>query len=128
MHHVDQKTVFRDTVVGDASARAIWAQIGHIAAANRVYVTLVSDDHGSPPLVADHGLPTTGPEAGVVDALDWYGTWKFGDALTSCAFRGEDCAYALGDTPEQRFMDDWSDGVPVAPARFSLVPGTPVPS
>ena len=106
----------RDTVVGDTSAEAIWAQLGHIPAENRAYVTLVSDDHGDPPLIADHGLPTTGPEAGVVDALDWYGTWKFGDALFACAFRGEECAYALGDTPEQRFMGAWSDGVPVAEA------------
>jgi hypothetical protein len=57
-----------------------------------------------------------------------YGAWRFGDALTSCAFRSARCAYALGDTPGQRFMDDWSDGVPVIPARDSLVPGTPVPS
>ena len=31
-----------------------------------------------------------------------------------CAFDGEWCEYALGNTPEQRFMGTWSDGVPVA--------------
>jgi hypothetical protein len=48
-----------------------------------------------------------------LDALDWYGTWKLTDALMACAFAGDWCDYALGDTPEQRFMGAWSDGVPV---------------
>jgi hypothetical protein len=33
-----------------------------------------------------------------------------------CAFAGEWCEYALGNTPEQRFMGVWSDGVPVMEA------------
>ena len=52
--------------------------------------------------------------ADVVDALDYYGTWKLFDALTDAAFYGSNREYALGDTPEQRSMGRWSDGTPVA--------------
>jgi hypothetical protein len=33
-----------------------------------------------------------------------------------CAFDGEWCDYALGNTREQRYMGEWSDGVPVTEA------------
>jgi acetyl esterase/lipase len=48
-----------------------------------------------------------------LDALDFYGTWKLFDGLTDAAFYGKNRKYALGNTPEQRFMGVWSDGVPV---------------
>jgi pimeloyl-ACP methyl ester carboxylesterase len=48
-----------------------------------------------------------------LDALDFYGTWKLFDGLTDAAFYGRNRNYALGNTPEQRFMGVWSDGVPV---------------
>jgi hypothetical protein len=38
-----------------------------------------------------------------------------------------DCEYALGDTPEQRFMGYWSDGVPVAELEVVADPGPPDP-
>lgn len=47
------------------------------------------------------------------DALDFYGTWKLLDGLLEAAFYGRHRRFALGDTPEQRFMGFWSDGVPV---------------
>ncbi|MEW5801611.1 MAG: alpha/beta hydrolase fold domain-containing protein, partial [bacterium] len=47
------------------------------------------------------------------DALDYYGTWKLFDALTDAAFYGKNREYALGDTPQQRFMGNWSNGKPV---------------
>ena len=50
---------------------------------------------------------------GTTDALDYYGTWKLLDALTDAAFYGKNRKYALGDTPEQRYMGKWSDGTPV---------------
>jgi hypothetical protein len=50
------------------------------------------------------------------DAYDWYGPWKWLDALMGCAFDGEWCEYALGNTPEQRSMGTWSDGTPVEEA------------
>jgi len=52
-------------------------------------------------------------ETMMVNALDYYGTWKLFDALCDAAFYGKNRDYALGNTPKQRFMGVWSDGVPV---------------
>jgi pimeloyl-ACP methyl ester carboxylesterase len=52
-------------------------------------------------------------ETMMVNALDFYGTWKLFDALCDAAFYGKNREYALGNTPQQRFMGVWSDGVPV---------------
>jgi hypothetical protein len=35
------------------------------------------------------------------------------DGLLDAVFRGVHREYALGDTPEQRNMGRWSDGIPV---------------
>jgi pimeloyl-ACP methyl ester carboxylesterase len=57
--------------------------------------------------------------ARTLDALDFYGTWKLLDGLTDAAFYGKNRNYALGNTPEQRFMGVWSDGVPVKELRVT---------
>ena len=49
----------------------------------------------------------------MVNAMDFYGTWKLFDGLTDAAFFGKNREYALGNTPQQRFMGVWSDGTPV---------------
>jgi acetyl esterase/lipase len=113
-------------IVGDGSdedvARAIWAGLSSVPVEQRDYIRFRSDAHGDPPLVADHAQPATGLGT-AVDALDWYGTWKGLDALMTCAFATEWCEYALGNTPEQRFMGEWSDGVPVSEALVTDDPG-----
>ena len=48
-----------------------------------------------------------------VNALDYYGLWKIFDALCEAGFYDRGIDKALGNTPEQRFMGVWSDGVPV---------------
>ncbi len=48
-----------------------------------------------------------------VNALDYYGLWKLFDGLYGAAFFGKDQEYALGNTPKQRSMGVWSDGVAV---------------
>jgi pimeloyl-ACP methyl ester carboxylesterase len=50
-----------------------------------------------------------------IDALDYYGFWKIGDALLDAVFRGENLEYGFGNTDEQRFMGTLSDGTPVRP-------------
>jgi pimeloyl-ACP methyl ester carboxylesterase len=52
-------------------------------------------------------------ETMMVNALDYYGTWKLFDALCDAAFFGKNREYALGNTSKQRFMGVWSDGTPV---------------
>jgi dienelactone hydrolase len=48
-----------------------------------------------------------------VDALDYYGIWKLWDGLCDAAFFKKNRDFALGNTPQQRYMGKWSDGVPV---------------
>lgn len=59
----------------------------------------------------------TGHDPLVIDALDWYGTWKLFDGLTDAAFYNRNRQYALGATPEQTGMGQWSDGTPVKPIK-----------
>ena len=61
----------------------------------------------------DEEMPDFSNPERTLDALDFYGTWKLFDGLTDAAFYGRNRNYALGGTPEQRFMGRWSDGVPV---------------
>ena len=61
-------------------------------------------------------------ETMMVNALDFYGTWKLFDGLTDAAFYGKNREYALGNTPQQRFMGVWSDGVPVKELKITDKP------
>lgn len=97
-----------DFRVGIAMPRRVSAALASLPAADRDFVVMASDGHGWPLLVAHHGAPSDG-----VDVADRYGSWKLSDALFACAFDGEWCDHALGNTPDQRFMGTWSDGVPV---------------
>lgn len=133
----------RDTLVDDADAKRIYYESTQVSARNKDFVKLVSDEHGRPGLIASHRAPTSpdrsydngegdrtartdrNPEQGIgsqlptgaplpdVNALDYYGIWKLFDALSDAAFFGKNREYALGNTPQQRFMGKWSDGVPV---------------
>ena len=58
----------------------------------------------------------------MVNALDFYGTWKLFDALCDAAFYGKNREYALGNTPQQRFMGVWSDGTPVKELKVTDKP------
>lgn len=125
----------RDQMVQDVDAKRIFKETTRVPAANKSFVTLVTDEHGEPALVADHFAPcaaTTGTGgqqsdfaakiARRADALDYFGTWKLFDALTDAAFYGKNRKYALGNTPEQRFMGKWSDGVPVKELKVTTAP------
>lgn len=90
-----------------------------------------SDRTGDPDRAG--GLPTRridGPrterrdrlETMMVNALDFYGTWKLFDGLCDAAFYGKNREYALGNTPQQRFMGVWSDGVPVKELKVTDKP------
>jgi len=101
-----------------AAVARLWEGLDAVPLENRDIVTLATDGHGKPSLLAVHTQALAGG-ADKPDAFDWYGTWKWLDALMGCAFAGDWCEYALGNTPEQRFMGTWSDGVPVAEAIVS---------
>ncbi len=111
----------QDGVVGTAPAKRIWTSLDSVSLADRDFVMAVSDDHGHLPFIADHNTIN----AHASDPGGVYGLWKLFDGLTACTFTGDFCQYALGDTPEQRFMGVWSDGVPVAELKITDNPGPP---
>lgn len=57
-----------------------------------------------------------------INALDYYGLWKLFDALCDTAFYDKNRQFALGNTPQQRFMGKWSDGTPVKELRVTDKP------
>ena len=116
----------RDRTVKDTTAKLMWRAVAHLPAADRDYITVLSDEHGSPTLKAVHVFPAAPTRFSVIDwtkagtdALDYYGTWKLLDGLTDAVFHGKHRKYALGNTAEQRYMGKWSDGTPVKPLQVS---------
>jgi dienelactone hydrolase len=154
----------KDRIARDVDAKRIFNETPQIPKANKNYVILVSDDHGEPPLIANHFCPvavddrydsgestekrpglltrlrealrpkkakgrdeeaergaqgededvsTVKDGSRTLNALDYYGLWKLFDGLCDAAFYGKNREYALGNTPQQRFMGKWSDGLPV---------------
>jgi hypothetical protein len=116
----------RDDRVGLEGPKAVWAALGQTPVANKDYVLVRSDKHGTdqygtPVLFADHFLSLSGA-GNPPNALDFYGPWKLLDALQACAIWRRDCQIALGGTTQQRFMGRWSDGVPVTPLQVTDSP------
>jgi hypothetical protein len=94
-----------------------------ISAENKNYIIVHTDRHGTPELVADHRAPIASslwPHS--VNALDYYAFWKLFDALTDAAFYGKNREFAIGNTPQQRFMGRWSDGTPVRELTVTTSP------
>ncbi len=144
----------QDSLVRDTDAKRIYYESTRVSAANKDFITLVSDSHGTPALLASHRAPTAldksydsgeglsgtpagtsdpignapqvkrrvRPETMMVNALDYFGTWKLFDALCDTAFMGKNRQYALGNTSQQRFMGVWSDGVPVKELKVTDKP------
>lgn len=135
----------RDSLVADHDAKRIYYESKQIPADNKDFVMLVSDERGRPGLIAGHRAPTA-PDAEydngegdltarrsnggtavdsrtpMTDAMDYYGLWKLFDALCDAAFFGKNREYALGNTPQQRFMGKWSDGTAVKELKVSDKP------
>jgi dienelactone hydrolase len=103
-----------DSYVTEEIARRILTEAVLVKKENKNLITVLTDNHGKPALSADHFAPTDRN----LNALSWYGFWKWFDALCDAAFYGKNREYALGNTPEQRFMGKWSDGRPVKEPRI----------
>lgn len=128
----------RDTLVEDHDAKRIYYESTKVGPNNKDFIRLITDERGRPALFASHRAPTapdesynngegdlmdraqgggqTRPDAPIVpsvNAIDFYGLWKLFDGLCDAAFFNKNREYALGNTPQQRFMGKWSDGVPV---------------
>jgi dienelactone hydrolase len=109
-----------DTVIGLEEPKKVFSLLTTLPVADREFIEMKSDWHGQPPIIAQH--ETTFQD---LNAADWYGIWKLSDALFACALTGDLCEYALGNTPEQRYMGVWSDGVPVTELQVSSEPAKP---
>ncbi len=106
-----------DSYVTEEMARRILTGAVQVKREDKNLITVLTDNHGKPALSADHFAPTDRN----LNALSWYGFWKWFDALCDAAFYGKNREYALGDTPEQRFMGRWSDGKPVKEASVRIM-------
>lgn len=108
-----------DTTVGAWCARHFFAQATSVKPENKNLVEFLSDDYNGKPSVAGHYTPAAPEDVslGGVDHFDWFGYWKLLDGLCDAAFYGKNREYALGDTPEQKFMGKYSDGRPFTPLK-----------
>jgi acetyl esterase/lipase len=122
-----------DHLARDETSSTILHWVPQVAPADKEIISFASDYHGCPNLIAGH-LTVSSVEPIVTDrlkpaaahhnreprinAFEYYGYWKWLDALTDAAFFGIDREYALGNTPEQTSLGVWSDGTPVKPARI----------
>lgn len=114
-----------DGTVCTETALAVWNATGHIPDENRDFLHVFSDIHGMPWLAADHIYPKTAKWRGVVDAHDYFITYKLSVAALNCVFRDEDCDYAFGNGhPNQVSLGEWSDGQPVVPLAWYEDPNT----
>jgi acetyl esterase/lipase len=108
-----------DLTSGDRGAKKIFLETPQIPLGRKDFITMISDYHGFPPLMADHFAPASRADdvdlqaVAIPDALDYYCLWKLFDALIDAAFYGKNWEYALGNTPQQRYMGAWSDGTPI---------------
>ena len=108
-----------DRLVGSLMAKDLFVRTPQIPADHKDYIIVQSDRHGELPLVADHISPCAPLQPPLIfpgrhiDALDYYAYWKLFDGLTDYAFFGTHKEFALGNTPEQRYMGKWSDGTAV---------------
>ena len=119
----------QDNWVGDTDAKRILRDTTQISSKNKDYIFMVSDDHGKPALLANHFAPLAADFSNqkyklffLVDAWDYYGTWKLFDGLLDAAFYGKNRQFALGNTSQQKYMGIWSDGRPVKEPTVTAVP------
>ena len=105
-----------------SSCNAVFPKIAQIPNRNKDLVLTHTDSHGQPKLSAAHGVCSAGTTlsgmSNPANAYDWNFCWKVWDALRSCAYRGENCRSALGNTLEHRSLGRWSDGTPVTPLKI----------
>ncbi len=108
----------QDTKVGDIVAKNIFWETTQIPFENKNFILMLSDYYRFTSITADHYAPCCRYffknliPVFKTNALDFYGFWKLFDGLTDAAFYGKNREYALGNTPQQKYMGEWSNGTP----------------
>ena len=126
-----------DHVVGDEFGELVFETA--VNTPNRNLLRQFEDDHGTPAIGDGHNESysllrdfDTGKRnfsakralrVASMNAVDYYGYWKLLDALIDYTAEGTHYEYAFGNTPQQTFLGEWSDGTPVRPLEV-LVPET----
>ena len=105
---VVEMTFEHDQYMPFASQKRVYETFLPLPPEDRDFVRMYRDEHGDPRLEGDHFEGAYEP-----DTWEYHGVFKVSTAMMTCAIDGLWCEYALGDTPEQRSMGTWSDGVPV---------------
>ena len=123
-----------DIVVGDDFGKTVFETA--VNTPNRNFIRQFPDDHGEPKISAHHNEVYCNDKAfdsghhgyayqrakrvGDLDAVDFNGYWKLFDALQQCTEEEKNCHVAFGNTPEQRSMGKWSDGIKIKEAEVTL--------
>ena len=110
-----------DNVVCKSTAQKIWDYISHIPDQNKEFLLVKSDYHGTPRQISNHFFPGNSgySDTAVIDARDFYVTFKLSVGTFNCAFQGTDCEYSLENgSDEQVYMGEWSDGTPMIPMTW----------
>jgi len=123
--------------VNDQLAREIYYAANRIKSDNKIFITVLSDYYGQPPLIADELAPLS-PERPIyerlvvrrrhefvktfrerrvagtlrtqhIDAFDWFALFRVFDALEH-TLTGQVSLNIFKNTPALRFMGYWSDG------------------
>lgn len=130
-----------DGTVGDEFGRLLMDST-NVDCTWKNLVTHYPDTYGSPGIGATHEEPVNvdndydtgesniwvfGAELlGTSNAVDYFCYYKLSEALFDCTFYGFNCDIAFGDTPAQRYMGEWSDGIPVVPLEIETCIATNV--
>jgi len=102
-----------DSTVGAWCAMTFFKDSTKVKPENKNLVEVVSSDYGAETMIATHRTPAAPKTVEeMIDVFDYYAYWKLFDGLSDAAFHGKNRKYALGDTPEQKFMGNYSDGRP----------------
>lgn len=114
----------QDDIVGDESAFVAWPHLDHLPVANRSYVQLRSDYHGSIAMVANHFAPLSPDGVWIPGLFEINGhdflMWAIADSLIACppGWPGDLCP------PAPSSIGSWSDGTPMQSAAI-INEGTP---
>lgn len=98
-----------------------WDSLYRHPCENREYFIVHSDDHGSPNIVAKHDCHGSGNNPNNrfrLNALDFFGSWKWSAGTFNCTFRDSDCEYVFGKDSLAIYMGRWSDDRLVNPSTW----------
>ncbi len=97
----------QDTLVNPSVGVDLFRRMS-IPVSQKDHVTVRSSTHGSGSLTAQHTSPNSviSPD----DAVKFYGIYRIGDILESCALTGQNC------TTDMTTMGNWPDGTPALPS------------